>query len=209
MRLGKGLGHAGHHSPARRKTRRRARRWRRTAGRGPAQERQADRARAPGDPIRRRLLRGVGHVRRAPLLGFRTCRTRNRVPGDGVVTGYGTVNGRTGLPVSARISPFSAAHCPRPMRRRSARSWTWRAGPAPRSSASTTQAARASRKAWLRSVATPKSFSATCLRRASCRRFPVIMGPVCGRRGLFAGDDRFHLHGERLPPTCSSPDPTW
>ena len=36
----------------------------------------------------------------------------------------------------------------------------------------------------------------------------VIIGPVRGRRGLLAGDDRLHLHGPRAPVTCSSPAPT-
>ena len=34
-------------------------------------------------------------------------------------------------------------------------------------------------------------------------------GPLRRRRGLFAGDDRLHLHGEGLAPTCSSPARTW
>ena len=34
-------------------------------------------------------------------------------------------------------------------------------------------------------------------------------GAVRGRRGLFAGDDRLHLHGEGFAATCSSPGPTW
>jgi propionyl-CoA carboxylase beta chain len=49
----------------------------------------------------------------------------NHIPGDGVVTGWGTINGRL-VYVFARISPCSAARCPNAMRRRSARSWTWR-----------------------------------------------------------------------------------
>ena len=35
---------------------------------------------------------------------------KTKIPGDGVVTGWGTVNGRTVLP-SPRISPCSAARC--------------------------------------------------------------------------------------------------
>ncbi len=34
-------------------------------------------------------------------------------------------------------------------------------------------------------------------------------GPVRGRRRLFAGHDRLHLHGARHLATCSSPAPTW
>ena len=45
--------------------------------------------------------------------------------GDGVVTGWGTVNGRM-VYVFARISRSSADRCRKPTPRRSARSWTWR-----------------------------------------------------------------------------------
>ena len=48
--------------------------------------------------------------------------------------------------------------------------------------------------------------------RARQRRHPADQpdhGPVRGRRGLFAGDDRLHLHGEGFSPTCSSPAPRW
>ena len=34
-------------------------------------------------------------------------------------------------------------------------------------------------------------------------------GPLRRRRGLLAGHDRLHLHGQGHAPTCSSPAPTW
>ena len=37
----------------------------------------------------------------------------------------------------------------------------------------------------------------------------VIMGPTRRRRGLFAGDDRLHLHGEGHRASCTSPARTW
>ena len=37
----------------------------------------------------------------------------------------------------------------------------------------------------------------------------LIMGPLRRRRGLLAGHDRLHLHGDATPPTCSSPARTW
>ena len=49
----------------------------------------------------------------------------DHIPGDGVVTGYGTVNGRLVF-VFSRTSPCSVARCPKPTPRRSARSWTTR-----------------------------------------------------------------------------------
>jgi Acetyl-CoA carboxylase, carboxyltransferase component (subunits alpha and beta) len=44
---------------------------------------------------RQGLVRGIRHVRRAPLDRIRHGKTK--VPGDGVVTGWGTVNGRKTL----------------------------------------------------------------------------------------------------------------
>ncbi len=43
---------------------------------------------------------------------------KTKIPGDGVVTGWGTVNGRTVFS-SPRISPCSAARCRKRTRRRS------------------------------------------------------------------------------------------
>ena len=48
----------------------------------------------------------------------------NKVPGDGVVTGWGTVNGRTVF-VFAKDFTVSADHCLKPMPPRSTRSRTW------------------------------------------------------------------------------------
>ena len=73
--------------------RRRARRRRRGAHRGAAQARQAHRARAHRGPPRRGLVRGVRHVRRAPLRPISAWPSK-KIAGDGVVTGWGTVNGR-------------------------------------------------------------------------------------------------------------------
>ena len=48
-----------------------------------------------------------------------------KIPGDGVVTGYGTINGRLVLS-TARISLFLVARYRKPMQRKSAKSWTRR-----------------------------------------------------------------------------------
>ena len=48
------------------------------------------------------------------------------IPGDGVVTGSGTINGRLVFVCSVRISPCSAARCRSATPKKSARSWTWR-----------------------------------------------------------------------------------
>ena len=58
---------ARHHPAARGKAGSRQTRWRHQAHRSPARQGQADRARTDRAPPRRRQLRGVGHVRRAPL----------------------------------------------------------------------------------------------------------------------------------------------
>lgn len=47
------------------------------------------------------------------------------VPGDGVVTGYGTVNGRLVFVFSQDFTVFGA-RCRKPRPRKSARSWTMR-----------------------------------------------------------------------------------
>ena len=121
---------------------------------------------------------------------------KTKVPGDGVVTGWGTVNGRTVYLFSKDFTVFggslsggaraedheSAGHGDegarahhRPVRRRR------RAHPGGR---------RRARRLW-RGVQA---------QRARLRRHPADQrhhGPLRGRRRLFAGHDRFHLHGAR------------
>jgi hypothetical protein len=62
------------------------------AHRRAARQGQADRARTDRTAARRRLLRGVRHVRGPSLHRFRD--GSHAAAGDGVVTGWGTVNGR-------------------------------------------------------------------------------------------------------------------
>ena len=50
----------------------------------------------------------------------------NRYPGDGVVTGWGTINGRQMYVFSQDFTVFGGSLSARPTPRRSARSWTWR-----------------------------------------------------------------------------------
>ena len=50
---------------------------------------------------------------------------KSRIPGDGVVTGWGTVTGAPSS-LSPRILPSSAARCRRRTRRKSSKSRTWR-----------------------------------------------------------------------------------
>jgi propionyl-CoA carboxylase beta chain len=65
---------------------------RREPDRGAARQGQAHRARADRAAARRGLVRGIRHVRHPP--DHRVRHGRHRPPGDGVVTGWGTINGR-------------------------------------------------------------------------------------------------------------------
>ena len=58
----------------------------------------------------------------------------NKIPGDGVVTGYGMINGRLVFVFSQDFTVFGG-RSPRPTPRRSARSWTRPSRSAHRSSA--------------------------------------------------------------------------
>ena len=103
-----------------------------------------------------------------------------KIPGDGVVTGWGTVNGRVVYVFAKDFTVLGGSLSETHAARRSPRSRTWRCATARRSSACSTPAARASRKASRRSAAMAKCSSAMCWPRASFRRFRVIMGPCAG-----------------------------
>jgi hypothetical protein len=96
---------------------------------------------------------------------------KTKIAGDGVVTGWGTVNGRTvfvfakDFTVFRRLAvgdPCAEDHEGQDMALKAAR----------RSSAFTMPAARASRRAWRHSAVMRKCSSATCSPPASSRRFP-------------------------------------
>ena len=63
------------------------------AHRAAARARQADGARAARAAARRRLVPGVRHARHASRERVRP-RARSAIPGDGIVTGFGKINGR-------------------------------------------------------------------------------------------------------------------
>ena len=94
---------------------------------------------------------------------------KSKIPGDGVVTGWGTVNGRPVFLFAKDFTVFggslSEAHAEKIQKVQDMALATAR-----RSSASTTPAAHASRKAWQHSAAMPKCSRATCWRPASSRR---------------------------------------
>lgn len=94
------------------------------------------------------------------------------IPGDGVVTGYGTINGRLVFVFSQDFTVFggslSEAHAEKICK---IMDHAIKVGA--RSSASTTPAAPASRRASPRWPAMPRCSSATSWPRAWCRRFPA------------------------------------
>ena len=120
---------------------------------------------------------------------------KTKIPGDGVVTGWGTVNGRAVYLFSKDFTVFggslSEAHAQKIIK---VQDMAMKARA--RSSACSTPAARASRRASPRSAAMARCSSATSgLRRHSADQ--RHHGAVRRRRRLFAGDDRLHLHGAR------------
>ena len=176
------------------------------AHRGPAQARQAHRARAHRPADGRGLLRGVRHVRRAPLHRFRHGEDQDPRRRRGHRLGHHQrprgLRVRQGLHRVRRLAvggarqedhqdPGHGAAEPRadhrPVRRRR------RAHPGGRGGA----------RRLRRGVPA---------QRAGLRRHPADLrdhGAVRRRRRLFAGHDRLHLHGARTRATCSSPAPTW
>ena len=104
---------------------------------------------------------------------------KTKIPGDGVVTGWGTINGRTVFVFAKDFTVFggslSEAHAQKiikiqDMALKAAR----------RSSACSTPAARASRRAWPRSAAMARCSSATCIASGVIPQISVIMGPCAG-----------------------------
>ena len=105
---------------------------------------------------------------------------KTKIPGDGVVTGWGTVNGRTVYLFSKDFTVFGGSLS------RDARAEDHQGaghgdeGALRRSSACSTPAARASRKASPRSAATARCSSATCIASGVIPQISVIMGPCAG-----------------------------
>ncbi len=165
------------------------------AYRGTAPARQVDRARAHRAPSRQRLLRRVRHVRRAPLEPIR--HGEKKIPGDGVVTGWATVNGRAVYLFSKDFTVFGGSlpetHGQKiikvqdmAMRARGPIGGLLEAG-----------GARIQE-----GVAALGGYGDVFKRTSSPprRRDPADQrhhGAMRRRRRLFAGHDRFHLHGAR------------
>ena len=177
------------------------------AHRRAARQGQADGARAARAAARRRHLRRMGHVRRAPLASTSAWQD-NKIPGDGVVTGYGMINGRLVFVFSQDFTVFGGA-----LSRSARREDLQGDGPGDEGRRAGHRPERLGRRAHP---------GRRGLARRLCRRVPAQRdglgrgaadqhdhGPVRRRRGVFAGHDRLHLHGEGQLATCSSPAPRW
>ena len=150
----------------------------REGGREAARQRQVHRARADREAARPGLLPGARHLRAPPHAATSTWRRTG--PG---ATPSSPATARSTAAASAssrRTSPSSAARSARSWPRRCARSWTWRPRSAARSSASTTPAARASRRASSRSAPTATSSCATSRCSGVIPQISLIMGPCAG-----------------------------
>ena len=159
-----------------------------------ARQGQEDRPRADRAAARRGLVRRARRVRPAPL-DATSAWTSNRPYGDGVVTGYGTVDGRPVCVFSQDFTVFGGS--PRRGVRREDRQ-----GHGPRAedrlpgrSASTRAAAPASRRASSPSACTARSSAATCTPPASIPQISLIMGPCAGGARLLPRAHRLHRHG--------------
>ena len=104
---------------------------------------------------------------------------RKRPPGDGVVTGYGTIDGRKVFVASQDFTVFGGS-MGEVMAQKVCKVMDLAIRPARRSSRSTTRAARGSRRARRRSPATATSSSGTCAPRGVIPQISVIMGPCAG-----------------------------
>ena len=131
-----------------------------------------------------------------------------KIPGDGVVTGSGTINGRLVYVFAQDFTVFGGSLSERHAQKIcKVMDMAMKVG-APVIGLNDSGGARIQE-----GVASLAGYAEVFQRNVlAVRRHPADQpdhGPVRGRRGLFAGDDRLHLHGEGHRPTCSSPGPRW
>ena len=131
-----------------------------------------------------------------------------KFPGDGVVTGSGTINGRLVYVFAQDFTVFGGSLSERHAQKIcKVMDMAMKVG-APVIGLNDSGGARIQE-----GVASLGGYAEVFQRNvlASGRRAAAQPdhGPVRGRRGLLAGDDRLHLHGEGYRATCSSPAPTW
>ena len=105
---------------------------------------------------------------------------KTKIPGDGVVTGWGTVNGRTVYLFSKDFTVFGGSLSRDACAEDHQGAGHGDEGARARSSACSTPAAPASRRAWPRSAAMARCSSATCIASGVIPQISVIMGPCAG-----------------------------
>ena len=134
---------------------------------------------------------------------------KQKFPGDGVVTGSGTINGRLVFVFAQDFTVFggslSERHAQKICKVMDA---AMKVG-APVIGLNDSGGARIQEGVRFSLGGYAEVFQRNVL---ASRRRPADQpdhGPLRGRRGLFAGDDRLHLHGEGYSATCSSPVPRW
>ena len=145
--------------------------------------------------LRRGLLRRARRARPAPLHRVRPGEEPALRRRRGHRLRHASTAARSAS--SPRTSPSSAARSARSTARRSSRSWTSRSRPAARSSASTTPAAPASRRAWSRSACYGEIFRRNVHASGVIPQISLIMGPCAGGARLLPGGHRLHDHGRR------------
>ena len=132
----------------------------------------------------------------------------NKIPGDGVVTGYGMINGRLVFVFSQDFTVFggalSEAHAEKICK---VMDQAMKVG-APVIGLNDSGGARIQE-----GVASLGGYAEVFQRNVMASRRGAAdqhdHGPVRRRRGVLAGHDRLHLHGEGQLATCSSPAPRW
>ena len=130
------------------------------------------------------------------------------IPGDGVVTGSGTINGRLVFVFSQDFTVFGGAVSERHALKICKIMDTAMKVGAPVIGLNDSGGARI--QEGVASLARLRRDLPA--QRQRLGRGPAAQpdhGAVRRRRGLFARDDRLHLHGEGFLVTCSSPAPTW
>ena len=131
-----------------------------------------------------------------------------KIPGDGVVTGYGTIDGRLVFVFSQDFTVFggalSEAHAEKICK---VMDQAMKVG-APVIGLNDSGGARIQEGvASLGGYA--EIFQRNVLASGVIPQISLIMGPCAGGAVYSPGDDRLHLHGEGHARTCSSPAPTW
>ena len=132
----------------------------------------------------------------------------NKIPGDGVVTGYGMINGRLVFVFSQDFTVFggalSEAHAEKICK---VMDQAMKVGAPVIGLNDSRRRAHPGGRGLARRLCRGVPAQRHGQRRGAADQHDH--GPLRRRRGVLAGDDRLHLHGEGQLATCSSPAPRW